>query len=118
MRQRIQRIVSCSSIRCRKSANRDFGFIIKQDGMFSFSGLTKNKCCVARRVWRIICCFWSRKHGWDDTSRMAPLCGDCDAMALKPMASGRLFIATRRAFRLAEGIVQASPGVDNGRDPE
>ncbi|XNM77951.1 aminotransferase class I/II-fold pyridoxal phosphate-dependent enzyme [Escherichia coli] len=62
MRQRIQRMrqLFVNTLQ-EKGANRDFSFIIKQNGMFSFSGLTKEQVLVsARRVWRICGCFWSR----------------------------------------------------------
>lgn len=50
MRQRIQRMrqLFVNTLQ-EKGANRDFSFIIKQNGMFSFSGLTKNKCCVCAK---------------------------------------------------------------------
>ena len=44
MRQRIQRMrqLFVNTLQ-EKGANRDFSFIIKQNGMFSFSGLTKEQ---------------------------------------------------------------------------
>ena len=47
MRQRIQRmrLLFVNTLR-EKGASRDFSFIIQQNGMFSFSGLTKIRCCV------------------------------------------------------------------------
>ncbi|SQD05426.1 aspartate aminotransferase [Escherichia coli] len=69
MRQRIQRMrqLFVNTLQ-EKGANRDFSFIIKQNGMFSFSGPDKRTSAAsARRVWRICGCFWSRKCGRDDT---------------------------------------------------
>ncbi|MCL7708097.1 aminotransferase class I/II-fold pyridoxal phosphate-dependent enzyme, partial [Enterobacter kobei] len=44
MRQRIQRMRQLFvNTLAEKGANRDFSFITKQNGMFSFSGLTKEQ---------------------------------------------------------------------------
>ncbi len=69
MRQRIQRMrqLFVNTLQ-EKGANRDFSFIIKQNGMFSLQWPDKRTSAAsARRVWRICCCFWSRKRGRDDT---------------------------------------------------
>ncbi len=49
MRQRIQRMrqLFVNTLQ-EKGANRDFSFIIKQNGMFSFSGLTKEQVRIQR----------------------------------------------------------------------
>lgn len=69
MRQRIQRMrqLFVNTLQ-EKGANRDFSFIIKQNRHVLLQWPDKRTSAAsARRVWRICCCFWSRKRGRDDT---------------------------------------------------
>ncbi|MDI4801322.1 aminotransferase class I/II-fold pyridoxal phosphate-dependent enzyme [Salmonella enterica subsp. enterica serovar Cerro] len=58
-----------------KGANRDFSFIIKQNGMFSFSGLTKDQVLRLREEFGVYAVASGRVNVAGMTpDNMAPLC--------------------------------------------
>lgn len=68
MRQRIQRMrqLFVNTLQ-EKGANRDFSFIIKQNGMFSFSGLTKEQVLRLREEFGVYAVASGRVNVRDDT---------------------------------------------------
>lgn len=76
MRQRIQRMrqLFVNTLQ-EKGANRDFSFIIKQNGMFSFSGLTKDQVLRLREEFGVYAVASGRVNVAGMTpDNMAPLC--------------------------------------------
>ncbi|EBU7765423.1 TPA: aspartate transaminase [Salmonella enterica subsp. enterica serovar Tudu] len=76
MRQRIQRMrqLFVNTLQ-EKGANRDFSFIIKQNGMFSFSGLTKEQVLRLREEFGVYAVASGRVNVAGMTpDNMAPLC--------------------------------------------
>lgn len=76
MRQRIQRMrqLFVNTLQ-EKGANRDFSFIIKQNGMFSFSGLTKEQVLRLREEFGVYAVASGRVNVVGMTpDNMAPLC--------------------------------------------
>lgn len=76
MRQRIQRmrLLFVNTLQ-EKGANRDFSFIIKQNGMFSFSGLTKEQVLRLREEFGVYAVASGRVNVAGMTpDNMAPLC--------------------------------------------
>ena len=46
-------------------AEQDFSFIMEQNGMFSFSGLSPEQVDRLKEEFAILCCsFWSYQCGW------------------------------------------------------
>lgn len=76
MRQRIQRMrLLFVNTLAEKGANRDFSFIAKQNGMFSFSGLTKDQVLRLREEFGIYAVASGRINVAGMTpDNMAPLC--------------------------------------------
>jgi aspartate aminotransferase len=76
MRQRIQRmrLLFVNTLQ-EKGADRDFSFIIKQNGMFSFSGLTKEQVLRLREEFGVYAVASGRMNVAGMTpDNMAPLC--------------------------------------------
>lgn len=76
MRQRIQRMrLLFVNTLAEKGADRDFSFIIKQNGMFSFSGLTKEQVLRLREEFGVYAVASGRVNVAGMTpDNMAPLC--------------------------------------------
>ncbi|AXF65479.1 MULTISPECIES: amino acid aminotransferase [unclassified Leclercia] len=76
MRQRIQRMRQLFvNTLAEKGADRDFSFIIKQNGMFSFSGLTKEQVLRLREEFGVYAVASGRVNVAGMTpDNMAPLC--------------------------------------------
>lgn len=76
MRQRIQRMrLLFVNTLAEKGADRDFSFITKQNGMFSFSGLTKEQVLRLREEFGVYAVASGRVNVAGMTpDNMAPLC--------------------------------------------
>ena len=90
MRQRIQRMrLLFVNTLAEKGADRDFSFIIKQNGMFSFSGLTKEQVLRLREEFGV----YAVASGRVNVAGMTP-----DNMAAAVRSDCRCAVTIRRVM--------------------
>jgi aspartate aminotransferase len=83
MRQRIQRMRLLFVNTLQEGADRDFSFIIKQNGMFSFSGLTKEQVLRLREEFGVYAVAGRINVAGMTPDNMAPLCEASSIVAVQ-----------------------------------